>query len=395
MVTRLDDQTVNHGTEARPALRQQGSSHVRRTLLREDNPLASAARQMAVLENPLGGHGGFAETLKSQGLAPLRAHRAGGPATQRRQNVQPDLRHCHVDAGPDRREAMSRETMEACLRLLEQSTIQTVDVTGGAPEMNPDFRWFVAAVRSLGRRVVDRCNLTILLAAGYTDLPEFLASHRVEIVASLPCYLEANTDQQRGDGVFARSIEALRRLNELGYGWPDTGLTLTLVYNPLGPQLPPRQNVLEADYRRELWDRYGISFSRLYTVTNMPISRFLDDLLRSGRYDEYQEMLIAAFNPQTVSGLMCRYTLSVDWQGNLFDCDFNQMLQLGLSPGCPRNIRELDASGLTELANRPIVTARHCFGCTAGSGSSCQGSLTTERSAGLSARTQNRLTNND
>jgi len=280
--------------------------------------------------------------------------------------------HCHVDAGPDRRESMSREIAEAVIDVLARTEIPTLDITGGAPEMNPNFRWLVEEARRLGRRVIDRCNLTILLASGFTDLPEFLAEHNVEIVASLPCYLEENCDAQRGDGVFGRSIEALRRLNSLGYGKPGTGRTLTLVYNPVGPSLPPAQSELEAAYRRELKARYGIVFSQLYTITNLPISRFLDDLLSSDRYDEYMQKLIDNFNPAAVEGVMCRTTLSVDWQGRLFDCDFNQMLDLELAAGMPHNIRAFDAA---MLAKRRIMTGRHCFGCTAGAGSGCQGAV--------------------
>ena len=293
--------------------------------------------------------------------------------------------HCHVDAGPDRRESLSAELAEACLDLLGRTTIGTLDITGGAPEMNPSFRRLVTGARALGRRVIDRCNLTILVAPGYTDLPAFLAEHDVEIVASLPCYLEANVDKQRGDRVFQRSLEALRKLNALGYGQPGSPHSLTLVYNPTGPSLPPPQGRLEDDYRRELRTRYGIEFTRLFTITNMPISRFLADLVESGRYDQYMEKLVAAFNPATLPGLMCRSMLSVDWQGRLYDCDFNQMLDLELAPrsSTPRGesrpraprIQDLDDQTLADLARRRIIFGKHCFGCTAGAGSSCSGSL--------------------
>ena len=239
--------------------------------------------------------------------------------------------------------------------------------------MNSHFRELVEQARSLVGRIIDRCNLTILLAPGFDDLPEFLAEHRVEIVASLPCYLEQNVDAQRGDGVFVKSLEALRRLNALGYGQPGSGLILNLVYNPLGPSLPPDQATLSAAYHRELAARYGIVFNELFALANLPISRFLDDLLQSGRLDEYQQKLITAFNPVAAAGVMCRNTLSVDWQGRLFDCDFNQMLDLELEAPAPRTIFEFAAAPLT---NRRIVTGRHCFGCTAGAGSSCQGAIT-------------------
>jgi radical SAM/Cys-rich protein len=267
---------------------------------------------------------------------------------------------------------MSRETAEACIRALAATDIPTLDITGGAPEMNPNFRFLVEEARKLGRHVIDRCNLTILIAPGFDDLPEFLARHRVEIVASLPCYLEENCDRQRGDGVFQRSIKALEQLNELGYGRPESGLILTLVYNPVGPSLPPSQATLEADYRRELHARYGVEFTRLYTITNMPISRFLDDLLRTGKYDTYMETLVEAFNPAAVDGLMCRTMISVDWEGRLFDCDFNQMLDLPVAAQAPQTIHDFD---LIRLAGRRIATGQHCFGCTAGAGSSCQGSV--------------------
>jgi radical SAM/Cys-rich protein len=238
--------------------------------------------------------------------------------------------------------------------------------------MNPHFRWLVAEARSLGRQVIDRCNLTILLAPGYEDLPDFLARHRVEVVASLPCYLPSNTDAQRGQGVYEKSIAALRRLNAVGYGRPDSGLVLTLVYNPVGPSLPPPQAGLEADYRRELRARHGVEFNRLYTITNMPISRFLDDLLQTGRLEQYLQKLVAAYNPAAAAGVMCRTTLSVGWDGRLYDCDFNQMLDLELATGLPQHIPDFDP---TRLANRRIVTGPHCYGCTAGSGSGCQGAI--------------------
>ncbi|GAC1448879.1 MAG: arsenosugar biosynthesis radical SAM protein ArsS [Isosphaeraceae bacterium] len=281
-------------------------------------------------------------------------------------------RHCHVDAGPDRRESMSRETMQACLDALERGRVPILDITGGAPEMNPSFRWLVAEARTRGAHVIDRCNLTILLAPGFDDLPRFLADHQVEIVASLPCYLAENTDRQRGDGVFDRSIEALRLLNDLGYGRPESGLLLNLVYNPIGPVLPPGQPALEAAYHRELRARHGVEFNHLYTITNMPISRFLEDLVASGGHELYMQTLVEAFNPQAVAGLMCRTTLSVGWDGRLFDCDFNQMLGLPLAPGQPAHIRDFDPE---RLSRRPITTAPHCFGCTAGAGSSCQGAI--------------------
>jgi radical SAM/Cys-rich protein len=342
------------------------------TLLRQGSPLADPRRQLRLLADT--GHRPFEEALADTGLSPLLATGIEVLQVNVGKLCNQTCRHCHVDAGPDRREVMSRQTMQLCLDLLARTNIPTLDITGGAPEMNPHFRWLVAEAAALGRRVLDRCNLTILLAPGFDDLPEFLAAHRVEVVASLPCYLPHNTDAQRGDGVFERSITALRRLNAAGYAMPDTGLTLTLVYNPVGPSLPPPQAALEADYHRELRGRYGVEFSRLYTITNMPISRFLDDLHTSDRLDAYMEKLVAAYNPAAAAGVMCRTTLSVAWDGTLYDCDFNQMLGLGLTPGQPRHVRDFDSR---TLATRRIVTGQHCYGCTAGSGSGCQGAIST------------------
>ncbi len=343
------------------------------TLLRQGSPFSHPDRQRKILEEESDSrHFSFSEALREHDLQPLQA--AGIEVLQI--NVgklcNQTCQHCHVDAGPDRRESMSRETAEAVVDVLARSDIPTLDITGGAPEMNPHFRWLVEQARALGRRVIDRCNLTILMAPGFKDLPEFLAEKNVEIVASLPCYLEENCDAQRGNGVFQKSIQALRRLNDLGYGTHDSERVLTLVYNPVGPALPPSQRQLEADYRRELWDRYGIEFSQLFTITNLPISRFLEDLIRHEQYDEYLQTLIGAFNPAAVEGVMCRTTLSVDWQGRLFDCDFNQMLEVGLASEAPQHIREFD---LSPLAKRRIMTGRHCFGCTAGAGSGCHGAV--------------------
>ncbi len=341
------------------------------TLLRRGNVLARSAEQRRILsEGDL--WPAIDQTLIASQLPPLQADGIEILQVNLGKLCNQTCHHCHVDAGPDRREIMSQETAEACLRVLSATAIPTLDITGGAPEMTPCFRWMVAEAWRLGRHVIDRCNLTILLAPGFNDLPEFLARHQVEIVASLPCYLEENCDRQRGDGVFRRSIEALRRLNELGYGQPGSQLELTLVYNPVGPSLPPPQAQLEADYRRELRARYGIEFNQLYTITNMPISRFLDGLMQSGQYESYMQKLVDAFNPAAVGGLMCRTMLSVDWQGRLYDCDFNQMLDLPVESERPQTIFDFE---LASLANRRIVTGRHCFGCTAGAGSSCQGSV--------------------
>lgn len=280
-------------------------------------------------------------------------------------------RHCHVDAGPNRTEVMTRETMRGILAFLAATDIPMVDITGGAPEVNPDFRYLVKQVRLLGRSVMVRCNLTVIFEPGLEDLPDFYREHEVELVCSLPCYLEENVDQQRGKGVFFDSIEALRRLNEIGYGMPDSDLRLHLVYNPVGASLPPPQAELEADYKRILDERYGISFNRLFTITNMPISRFNDYLRRRGEYDGYTQTLRDQFNPQTIDSLMCRFLVSVDWEGNIYDCDFNQMLDMHLS-GRPKKLWEVSPGWLVD---RRIRIADHCYGCTAGAGSSCGGEL--------------------
>lgn len=341
------------------------------SLLRQRSPLAVPAEQRTLLENSEGLR--FSSALADMSRWPLRATGIQILQVNVGKLCNQTCAHCHVDAGPDRREVMTRETMESCLAALTGSDIPLLDITGGAPEMNPHFRWFIHEARKLGRRILNRCNLTILVAPGYEDLPELLAENRVEIIASLPCYLEKNTDQQRGAGVFNRSIAALRRLNEVGYGQQNSLLPLTLVYNPIGPSLPPPQAKLEAAYRRELRGQYGIEFTRLITITNMPISRFLDDLVKSGRHEEYMAMLVDAYNPAAVDGLMCRDTLSVGWDGRLYDCDFNQMLDLELAPDQPRHIRDFD---FFRLKHRFVVTGQHCFGCTAGCGSGCQGAIT-------------------
>jgi radical SAM/Cys-rich protein len=359
------------------------------TLLNTRSPLAPPAAQRARLEAlPLART--FPEAAASAG------HRLLLPAetTTLQINVgkrcNQVCRHCHVDAGPDRREVMPDDVVEACFALLAGTDIPTVDITGGAPELHPRFRDMVARATGLGRRVMDRCNLTILTLPAYEGLAEFLAGHRVEIVASLPSYAGAMTDRQRGDGVFEQSVEALRRLNALGYGVPDSGLELHLVTNPVGAFLPAGQAALERDWKRELERRHGIRFNRLFTITNMPISRYLDWLEQSGNLQGYMDRLVQAFNPDTVDGLMCRHTLSVGWDGRLHDCDFNQMLDLAVEPSAPQTVMDLargvpapgggpasSALALAALERRRVVTGPHCFGCTAGAGSSCGGATAT------------------
>jgi len=285
--------------------------------------------------------------------------------------------HCHVDAGPKRPEIMGREVAQKLAHLIEHSeALRTVDFTGGAPELNPHFRGLVEVAAKRGRQILDRCNLSVLLEPGQEDLAQFLADKRAKVVASLPCYSAKNVDRQRGKGVFDKSIIALRRLNALGYGQPGSGLVLDLVYNPFGPSLPPSQATLEVDYKRELHQQFGIVFSRLITITNMPIARFRKTLVNLGRLDEYQQLLIDAFNPRTLDGLMCRDQVSVGWQGELYDCDFNQMLELGVIPTSnPVKTTIFDLETLDELEGGPIALANHCFGCTAGCGSSCSGAI--------------------
>ena len=281
--------------------------------------------------------------------------------------------HCHVNAGPNRTEMMDAETMALIPRVLAARGLGTLDLTGGAPELHAGFRELVRAARAQGVRVIDRCNLTILFEPGQEGLAEFLAEQGVEIVASMPCYSAANVDKQRGEGVFDLSIAALQKLNSLGYGQTGSGLSLNLVYNPQGPSLPPEQQALQADYKRELLEHFGIVFNELYALTNMPIQRFGSTLVSKGTFDSYMELLKGSFQEQNLAGVMCRNTVSVDWQGWLSDCDFNQQLGLPLgTSGLQRHLRELLVSGIDE---QPIRVAGHCYGCTAGQGSSCGGAL--------------------
>ncbi len=339
-----------------------------KTLVGRRDPLASAAEQrrlLAALPGPR-----FDERVAAAGLSPLRA--AGVEIFQI--NVgklcNQACRHCHVDAGPDRTEVMSREIAELCLAAIAKTDASVVDITGGAPELAPVFRFLVEGSRALGRRVMDRCNLSVLLLPGQKDLGAFLARHRVEVVASLPSFLAGPTDAQRGEGVFDGSIRALRWLNDLGYGRPGTGLVLDLVHNPVGAFLPPPQAETERRFKSELERRHGIVFDRLFTITNMPISRYLEYLRTSGNFEAYMERLANAFNPAAAAGVMCRTTISVGYDGTLYDCDFNQMLDLPVGLPGRGHVRDFDPAA---LSSRPIVTGRHCFGCTAGNGSSCGG----------------------
>jgi radical SAM/Cys-rich protein len=283
--------------------------------------------------------------------------------------------HCHVNAGPNRKETMSSETVETVLEFIKVRTIETVDITGGAPELNPHFRGLVARARGMDKHVIDRCNLTVLEEPGFEDTPRFLADYGVEIIASLPCYLEENVDAQRGKGVYGASVRGLQKLHALGYGKADSALMLNLVYNPIGPYLPPAQDELEADYKRELKNRYGIEFNRLYTLANMPIARFGSSLVSKGQFHEYMTLLRGAHCNENLAGVMCRTLISVDYRGYVYDCDFNQMLRI------PLRSNEHPRWHLKDLLNRdlegnPIIVADHCYGCTAGQGSSCGGALT-------------------
>lgn len=282
--------------------------------------------------------------------------------------------HCHVNAGPRRKEIMRRETIDAVVDFLGRSGVESLDLTGGAPEMNPHFRYLVTEARALGVRVMDRCNLTILAEIGQEDTAEFLAAQQVEVVASMPCYLQDNVDRQRGDGVFTASIAGLKRLNELGYGREGSGLMLNLVYNPAGPSLPPAQGQLEAAYREQLAERYGVSFNRLFTLANMPIKRFGSWLISKGEFDTYMQLLKSAHKDENLDAVMCKSLISIDWQGYVYDCDFNQMLGLPLQmAGRPKT--HLSELHVDNIDGSPVVVMDHCYGCTAGQGSSCGGAL--------------------
>ncbi len=313
----------------------------------------------------------FNARLKAHGRYPLRRAALSELQVNVGRLCNQACNHCHVDAGPKRTEIMTWETMEKILAWTARAGIAQVDITGGAPEINPHFRRFVDGLRVSGASVTARCNLTVLLEPGQQDLPEWYAARGVRLVCSLPCYTRDNVDAQRGPGVFDKSIEALRRLNVAGYGC-DPQLPLDLVYNPGGAFLPPAQEKLEADYRRRLTDDYGVRFTRLLTLTNLPINRFAHFLERTGQYRDYLQLLAGNFNPATVPGLMCRHLISVDWRGRVYDCDFNQMLDLPLAGRAARALWDIDAGALSGSA---IGVGPHCLGCTAGAGSSCGGAL--------------------
>jgi len=339
------------------------------TLQKQGAELSSARAQRIALAR-LDLSPSFEEALASAELLPLVATGIDILQINVGRKCNQTCRHCHVDAGPDRTEMMPDDVLERVLRIVEETDIPVVDITGGAPELHKRWREIVIRSRAAGKHVIDRCNLTITRLPNYAYLPEFFAEHRVEVVASLPHFRQKGTDTQRGDGVFEESIAALQQLNGLGYGDPDTGLVLNLVTNPVGTFLPGNQQGLEAEWRRQMLRLYGIRFNHLFTITNMPISRFLEFLQEQGRLDEYMGTLVAAFNPSAAAGVMCRNTLSIGWDGTLYDCDFNQMLELPVHPGVPRTVFDFD---LDLLARREVVLGPHCFGCTAGAGSSCGG----------------------
>lgn len=334
--------------------------------------LADSGFQINVLEQNKN-HKPFADSLSGCQLFPLKVKQFEVFQINLGKMCNQVCKHCHVDAGPDRKEIMTRQTMESCLNILKSHPeFTTVDLTGGAPEMNPEFRWFVEELSKLHKKILVRCNLTIIVAnKKYHDLPEFYKQHQVEVVSSLPFYSKDRTDRQRGDGVFEDSLKALSMLNEAGYGKEGTGLVLNLVYNPAGAFLPADQAGLERDFKQALKADFNIEFNALFTITNIPISRYLDYLLVSGNYDSYMRKLIEAFNPMAAENVMCRSTLSISWDGYIYDCDFNQMLDLKVN-GDAQHIDQFNAA---QLADREIVVNQHCYGCTAGSGSSCGGSI--------------------
>ncbi len=343
-----------------------------KSLKAQNHPLSNIAYELELLEaqqeEVL-----FTEKLKGSGLFPLKPTRIEILQINLGKMCNQICKHCHVDAGPDRKEIMTRDMMKMCLGVISIQNIKSVDLTGGAPEMNPDFRWFVEEIRKIGEdiNIIVRCNLTIILAnPKYHDLPQFFKENNIEVASSLPYFTAAKTDSQRGDGVFEKSIKALKMLNEVGYGIEGSGLTLDLVYNPSGAFLPASQDSLESEFKKKLHGQYGITFNKLFTITNLPISRFLEYLLRSENYEAYMEKLISSYNPIAAANVMCRNTISVGWDGYLYDCDFNQMLELKVDVKGSQHISDWNNQG---LASRNIVVNQHCFGCTAGAGSSCGG----------------------
>ncbi|MEP7147058.1 MAG: arsenosugar biosynthesis radical SAM (seleno)protein ArsS [bacterium] len=334
-----------------------------------DSVLSIPGEQILILNNdPVRS---FKSYLKKSGIEKLISRRVEIFQINLGKMCNQTCRHCHVDAGPDRKEIMTKETMQICLDKLSETDIPTVDLTGGAPELNPDFKWFAEEIKKLDRHIIVRCNLTIILSnPRFHYLPEFFAENKIEVVSSLPFYQTNKTNRQRGEGVFEKSIKALKLLNQAGYGIDSSGLILNLVYNPSGAYLPSSQSDLEIEYKKNLFKDHGIVFNNLYTITNMPISRFLEYLIDSGNYESYMTRLIDAYNPESVKNVMCTNTISIGWDGYLYDCDFNQMLELKVLNENKNHISDFD---IDYLDDREIITGQHCFGCTAGAGSSCGG----------------------
>ena len=345
-----------------------------KSLKKRENELANAKRQLEILSNGIFQNGElpkFSTKLAAQNQFPLQPKTLEILQINVGYMCNQVCAHCHVDAGPDRKEIMTRETMQQCLDVIKQTGAHTLDLTGGAPEMNPNFRWFVEQATKVGvKEVIVRSNLTIITAnKKYNDLPEFFKKHKVHVISSMPHWTEGKTDQQRGDGVFNASIKALKMLNAVGYGMPESKLKLDLVYNPSGAFLPGDQTALEADFKKALLSNFEIQFHNLFSITNLPISRFLDYLIASENYEDYMYNLVEAYNPSAVENVMCTNTLSVSWDGNLYDCDFNQMLNLKVASA----IKHISDYNEKILQDRNIIVNQHCYGCTAGAGSSCQG----------------------
>jgi radical SAM/Cys-rich protein len=347
-----------------------------KSLQNRQNPLSKTERQLEILSNGIFKDGSlptFASKIKESNQLPLRPSKIKILQINMGYMCNQVCAHCHVDAGPDRKEIMTMEIMQHCLDVIKNTTIDTLDLTGGAPEMNPNFRWFVEEASKLGvQDFIVRSNLTIILAnKKYHDLPDFFAKHNIHVISSLPYYKREKTDKQRGDGVFDSSIKALQMLNKVGYGMPNSNLKLDLVYNPSGAFLPTDQMALENDFKKALKADFGIDFNSLFAITNLPISRFLEYLIESDNYEDYMYALVEAYNPKAVANVMCTNTISVSWNGYLYDCDFNQMLDLKITTQ-EKHISEFN---LESLSKRTISISQHCYGCTAGAGSSCQGAV--------------------
>ncbi|MDA7579794.1 arsenosugar biosynthesis radical SAM protein ArsS [Crocinitomicaceae bacterium] len=342
-----------------------------KSLTAQKHELSETSRQLDLIDQS--GLVRFENNLGASGLFPLMPLELDTFQINLGKMCNQVCNHCHVDAGPDRKEIMTLETMEQCLDTLDRTNCSTVDLTGGAPEMNPNFRWFVEQLTAKGKEIIVRCNLTIIVAnKKYNDLPEFFKKHKVQVISSLPCYTADNTDSQRGNGVFEQSIQALKMLNKVGYGTNDSELILNLVFNPSGPNLPGDQMKLEQDYKRVLKSDFDIEFNNLFTITNLPISRYLQYLVASNNYEAYMEKLVNAYNPLAAEAVMCRNSISVGWDGFLFDCDFNQMLDLKVAV----QGKHITKFNLEEIQNREVIVNQHCYGCTAGAGSSCGGATT-------------------